>query len=595
MPSVNKTENYGLNQWQGNEYLKRIDLNSDNAIIDTELKNVNDKADGKISKSLATAASQFLISTAAGQWAVKTIAEIKTLLGLKGAAEKDFDAAGGVAAYDTVQSHLSDYVRQPGYGVTAGSANTYTLTLNPAPAAYVDGMGIVVKINAANTGAATVNVNGLGAKAIVDSKGNVLSSGKLRLNGTYSLKYNSTSGNFQLLGEGGEIPKLPNLIKDGSFETGANVWTFTGSAVVVSTGAKFGAKAIYHNGTGAVTDYVAQAIPVKIGHKYLFSAWIKNLSNVGTAIDISLKGSTMIPPSTEYTFGSVYYIATADEVLNFVVGWHNVVSNGGGVWIDGIMLLDLTEAFGAGKEPTKEEIDTSIQANGGWWDSDLALLTADATLLDGYALLPGWDVYSKGKKIKGLMPVKTPDQGDQVNALNVNTGAYSGDGQNCAYMQFTDTDKYFQGVRWARSIQPDLLPQNIVAGKNIMGVEGTYNGKKWAKGSAVLTTETKVFRGMTGSTYNIKAVVVTGLNFKPSTVIIKYEGSTFDVITLYSETDPINGYPKSVRLSSYSGDTQNTTNYKLKGDVDDAYVIFGGFSLPINLSASGAVPWEAYE
>lgn len=103
-----------------------------------------------------------------------------------------------------LSSHLSDYVRQPGYAVTTGSANTYVAALIPAPTAYTDGMGIVVKINAANTGAATVNVNGLGAKAIVDSKGNALVAGKLRLNGTYSLKYNSTSGNFILQGEGGE-------------------------------------------------------------------------------------------------------------------------------------------------------------------------------------------------------------------------------------------------------------------------------------------------------------------------------------------------------------------------------------------------------
>lgn len=37
MPSANKTEHYGLNQWQGNEYPKRQDFVDDNAIIDGEL------------------------------------------------------------------------------------------------------------------------------------------------------------------------------------------------------------------------------------------------------------------------------------------------------------------------------------------------------------------------------------------------------------------------------------------------------------------------------------------------------------------------------------------------------------------------------
>ena len=194
------TTNYNLVKPGLNETADIEVINQNMDVIDTGLKNVSDKADGKISKSLATAANQFLLSSAVGQFVVKTVDEIKSLLGLKGAAEKEFNTAGGVASYDTVQSHLSDYVRQPGYAITTGAANTYLATLNPAPTAYVDGMGIVVKINVANTGAATVNVNGLGAKPMVDGKGNTLTSGKLRLNSTYSLKYNSTSGNFILQG-----------------------------------------------------------------------------------------------------------------------------------------------------------------------------------------------------------------------------------------------------------------------------------------------------------------------------------------------------------------------------------------------------------
>ena len=43
----------------------------------------------RIPKSLATAASQFLLSSGAGAWVVKTVAEIVAVLGLKGAAFKD--------------------------------------------------------------------------------------------------------------------------------------------------------------------------------------------------------------------------------------------------------------------------------------------------------------------------------------------------------------------------------------------------------------------------------------------------------------------------------------------------------------------------
>lgn len=44
MPSENKTPNYGLNQWQGNEYVKREDFVDDNAKIDAALTPTADPA-----------------------------------------------------------------------------------------------------------------------------------------------------------------------------------------------------------------------------------------------------------------------------------------------------------------------------------------------------------------------------------------------------------------------------------------------------------------------------------------------------------------------------------------------------------------------
>lgn len=44
MPSTNKTPNIGLNQWLGNEYVKRQDFVDDNNVIDEEI--------GKIKESI---------------------------------------------------------------------------------------------------------------------------------------------------------------------------------------------------------------------------------------------------------------------------------------------------------------------------------------------------------------------------------------------------------------------------------------------------------------------------------------------------------------------------------------------------------------
>ncbi|MCE5274869.1 MAG: tail fiber protein [Deltaproteobacteria bacterium] len=52
------------------------------------------------------------------------------------------------------------------YAAATGSANVYAVTLSPALSAYVTGMPISFLANFTNTGPATLNVNGLGAKSI---------------------------------------------------------------------------------------------------------------------------------------------------------------------------------------------------------------------------------------------------------------------------------------------------------------------------------------------------------------------------------------------------------------------------------------------
>lgn len=98
-------------------------------------------------------------------------------------------------------AHALDYVRQPGYGTTAGTGAAYTLTLSPALASYVAGVCVAIKIHTANTGACTLNVNSLGAKNLLKPGGTAMAAGDLKLNGIYTFRYDGTS--FILQGEGG--------------------------------------------------------------------------------------------------------------------------------------------------------------------------------------------------------------------------------------------------------------------------------------------------------------------------------------------------------------------------------------------------------
>jgi hypothetical protein len=75
---------------------------------------------------------------------------------------------------------IRDYVNiYDNYAVDTGAADAYVVTLDPAPTAYTAGMTIAFKAVNANTGASTVNVNGLGVKSLKKNGGTALSSGDI--------------------------------------------------------------------------------------------------------------------------------------------------------------------------------------------------------------------------------------------------------------------------------------------------------------------------------------------------------------------------------------------------------------------------------
>lgn len=111
------------------------------------------------------------------------------------------DGDVGAKLASDLATHKADYVSHPGTGTTTNSGNAYEVALNPVPTSYVDKMGLILTINADSTGASTINVNGLGAKPIKKANGTDVTN--LKANGVYTVRYNSTTGNFILQGEGG--------------------------------------------------------------------------------------------------------------------------------------------------------------------------------------------------------------------------------------------------------------------------------------------------------------------------------------------------------------------------------------------------------
>lgn len=88
------------------------------------------------------------------------------------------------------------------FAADAGSTDTYVVTLDPAPAAYVTGEHYRFKANTANTGVCTVNFNGLGAKTIKKAAGGIttdLADNDIRAGQWVDLVYDGTNMQMQSL------------------------------------------------------------------------------------------------------------------------------------------------------------------------------------------------------------------------------------------------------------------------------------------------------------------------------------------------------------------------------------------------------------
>lgn len=84
-------------------------------------------------------------------------------------------------------------------GVESGSVNAYVVTTQGAPTvAYTDGLTTSFKATHANTGAATLNVNGLGAVGLLRYGGAASSANDILANVWYTVVYNSAYSGFTI-------------------------------------------------------------------------------------------------------------------------------------------------------------------------------------------------------------------------------------------------------------------------------------------------------------------------------------------------------------------------------------------------------------
>lgn len=84
------------------------------------------------------------------------------------------------------------------YAIDTGVADSYVVALPNPIASYADGAEIVFRAVNANTGASTINVDGVGVKSLRRHNGNALIAGDIVANKIYCFRYNTISGYFEM-------------------------------------------------------------------------------------------------------------------------------------------------------------------------------------------------------------------------------------------------------------------------------------------------------------------------------------------------------------------------------------------------------------
>ncbi len=132
---------------------------------------------------------------------------------------------------------IKDVVVVP-YAADAEASDTYVITLTSAPLAYVTGQMFHFTANTANTGAATLNVNALGAKAILKLHDTVLANNDIEAGQIVTVIYDGTQFQMQ-----SQVASAPAAGAHGpSDHTEGTAW-----------------RLLYLNGSGDETELVLSA------------------------------------------------------------------------------------------------------------------------------------------------------------------------------------------------------------------------------------------------------------------------------------------------------------------------------------------------
>ncbi|WP_107341019.1 hypothetical protein [Agrobacterium pusense] len=234
--------------------------------------------------------------------------------------------SGLVPSDETLQLAQGVQTGKVNFAAAAGPANALTATMSPAPAELTLGMRLTLLISTANTGAATLNVNGFGAIPITLIDGGALGAGDLPAGVPISLVY--TGSAWALVGvslsqlQKASIGQTQIFSSSGTFTVPAGVYLINVSLIAAGGGGARGGGAYnLSGGGGGAGGYAEKLITTTPGTNYAVT--------IGAG---GARGDTLGGTGGTTSFGSVFS-ATGGFGGNAVSG--NCAGGSGGTGIGG--------------------------------------------------------------------------------------------------------------------------------------------------------------------------------------------------------------------------------------------------------------------
>ena len=160
---------------------------------------------------------------------------------------------------------------------------------------------------------------------------------------------------------------LVNMINNNGFELGISGWNITGSSNITSVNNLFkksGFKSLSINTSNELENKVSQTVTLKANHMYFISEYLYLNKNTSGYTNIYLNSNNdyanvqfSVLRAKKWNYISSLFTATSAGNYSYNVAALNSVNN---IYIDNVMLIDLTETFGAGNEPDINWCDSHI-------------------------------------------------------------------------------------------------------------------------------------------------------------------------------------------------------------------------------------------